>query len=168
VVSAVTSDGIHFELEPGYRKRDRQSENDAVGITAADVIAPVVAGDRWTMVYSAWQDVPPGTVVPIHPSEDRDSVTGGPSEDFAAASIASDLAGYRSRIFVAHSHDGLVWGPGECAIEGGGHESDDLDAVHAEDMSLIRIADGGYRMYYAACDRDGNWRIASAVRKEGD
>ena len=168
VVSAVTSDGIHFELEPGYRKRDRQSENDAVGITAADVIAPVVAGDRWTMVYSAWQDVPPGTVVPIHPSEDRDSVAGGPTEDFAAASIASDLAGYRSRIFVAHSHDGLVWGPGECAIEGGGHESDDLDAVHAEDMSLMRIAGGGYRMYYAACDRDGNWRIASAVRKEGD
>ena len=26
----------------------------------------------------------------------------------------------------------------------------------------IRLDDGGYRMYYAACDRAGNWCIASA------
>ena len=30
-------------------------------------------------------------------------------------------------------------------------------------MSLVRIGSGEYRMYYAACDKDGNWRIASAV-----
>ena len=38
-----------------------------------------------------------------------------------------------------------------------------LDAVHAEDMSLVQIGPSEYRMYYAACDRDGNWRIASAI-----
>ena len=34
--------------------------------------------------------------------------------------------------------------------------------------NIVVAAGGDYRMYYAACDRDGNWRIASAVRKEGD
>ena len=39
----------------------------------------------------------------------------------------------------------------------------EADAVHAEDMSLIRLPDGRLRMFYAACDRSGVWRIASAV-----
>ena len=81
----------------------------------------------------------------------------------AAASIACDMAGYRSRIFVARSTDGLTWKRGPCAIEGEGYLGEGLDAVHAEDMSLIALGKGVYRMVYAACDRDGNWRIASAV-----
>ena len=67
---------------------------------------------------------------------------------------------------MAHSADGLAWEPGECVIEGGGHEAEGLDAVHAEDISLIKISKGKYRMYYAACDKDGNWRIASAVTED--
>ncbi len=169
VVSAITTDGLDFEFEPGDRMRDKQSEFDAVGITAAEVIAPTTAGKHgadgrvWTMFYSAWQDVPPGTVVPQHPSLDTDAETNGLSEDFAAASIAADMSGFRSRIFVARSSDGLNWTRGECAIEGAGYGHDGLDAVHAEDMSVVKIANGNFRMYYAACDRDGNWRIASAV-----
>ncbi|MDA1018102.1 MAG: hypothetical protein O3A00_27055 [Planctomycetota bacterium] len=38
-----------------------------------------------------------------------------------------------------------------------------LDAVQAEDMSLIQIASGRYRMYYAACDAQGRWCVASAI-----
>ena len=114
-------------------------------------------------MFSAWQDVPPGTAVPTHPSEDPNAVASGLSEDFAAASIASDMAGYRSRIFVAYSADGLVWNRARSAIEGPGYGREGVDAVHAEDMSLVQIGDGKYRMYYAACDKDGNWRIASAV-----
>jgi hypothetical protein len=163
VVSAVTSDGLNFELEPGYRMRDKQETYDTVGITAAEVIPPSGNGDDWTMLFSAWQDAPPGTVVPTHPSQDVDAVANGLSKDFAAASIAADMAGFRSRIFVAHSPDGLNWQRAGCAIEGSGYDGDDLDAVHAEDMSLIRLDDGRYRMYYAACDRHGVWRIASAV-----
>jgi len=163
VVSAVTSDGLDFELEPGYRMPDKQAEYDTAGITAAQVIPPTTAGDNWTMIFSAWQDVPPGTAVPVHPSDDVNAVAKGLSDDFAAASIASDMAGYRSRIFVAHSADGLVWDRGECAIDGEGYGGQGLDAVHAEDMSIIRIDTDKYRMYYAACDKDGNWRIASAV-----
>jgi hypothetical protein len=48
-------------------------------------------------------------------------------------------------------------------IEGAGYGNEGLDAVHAEDMSVVPIGGGKYRMYYAACDRGGSWRIASAV-----
>ncbi len=167
-ISAVTSDGLNFEFEPGDRLRDKQADDDTAGITAAEVIPPSVVGDRWTMFFSAWQDVPPGTKVPLHPSQDANAVTSGTSDDFAAASIASDMSGYRSRIFVAYSTDGLVWERAACAIDGLGYGGMGLDAVHAEDMSLVQIGKNDYRMYYAACDKDGNWRIASAVTKELD
>ena len=91
------------------------------------------------------------------------SVATGRSDDFAAASIASDMSGYRSRIYVAHAADGLTWQRGPCLIEGAGYGRPGIDAVHAEDMSVIQIGDGHYRMYYAACDSQGAWRVASAV-----
>jgi len=163
VISAVTSDGINFGFEPGYRMRDRQGAHDALGITAAEVIPPSAADGDWTMVFSAWQDVPPGTAAPVHPSRDPSAAADGANEDFARASIAADMAGYRSRIFVAYSADGLHWGRPECAIEGLGYGREGLDAVHAEDMSLADLGGGRFRMYYAACDKGGNWRIASAV-----
>ena len=163
VISAVTQNGLDFEVEPGYRMRDRQADYDTSGITAADVIPPAAPGDTWTMFFSAWQDVPPGTVVPAHPSGDPDAVAKGLSADFAAASIASDMAGYRSRIFAAHSNDGLQWQRAGCVVEGSGHGSEGIDAVHAEDMSVIKIGPDQYRMYYAACDQNGEWRIASAI-----
>ena len=163
IVSAITTDGLKFEFEPGYRMRSGQAAYDSAGVTAAEVIPPEVSAGKWTMVYSAWQDVPPGTVVPVHPSSAANVVESGLSDNFAAASIASDMAGFRSRIFVAYSTDGLEWERGECAIEGAGHGAEGIDAVHAEDMSVISIGEGAYRMYYAACDKDGNWRIASAV-----
>ena len=163
VVSASTSDGLNFTREPGYRMRDRQGDYDAVGITAAEVIPPVSEGVDWTMIFSAWQDVPAGTVVPAHPSHDLAAPARGETVDFAAASIATDLAGYRSRIFAAYSTDGLSWGPSRCIVEGEGYGAAGLDAVHAEDMTLAALGGGRYRMYYAACDCAGNFRIASAV-----
>ena len=166
IVSAITKDGLSFELEPGCRIQDRQSEYDNAGITAAEVIPPAMDGGRWTVMFSVWEDVPTGTALPLHPSRDSDAIKSGRSENFAAASIAADMAGYRSRIFSAHSRDGLAWGKAQCLIEGDGYGRDGLDAVHAEDMSVIRLDDGGYRMYYAACDKHGNWRIASAVTRE--
>ena len=163
IVSAITLDGLNFDFESGYRLRDRQTNDDTAGITAAEVFLPQATRNQWLMYYSAWQDVPPGTSIPRHPSLDPDAVANGTSEDFAAASIASDLSGYRSRIHLAHSADGLIWKRAGCVIEGQGYEEEGLDAVHAEDMSLVEIGNGNYRMYYAACDKHGNWRIASAV-----
>ena len=163
VVSAVTSDGLDFEWESGVRLRDLRGETDEVGITAADVIPPRRAGENWVMVFSAWQDLPSGAVAPPHPSQDVDAVASGRSRDFAAASIAADMAGYRSRIYTATSGDGLYWTRQTCIIEGSGYGGPGLDAVHAEDMSLIRLDGNRFRMYYAACDRNRTWRVASAV-----
>ncbi len=167
VVSAVTSDGLDFEWEPGVRLRDLRGETGETGITAADVIPPRRAGEDWVMVFSAWQDLPPGAVAPPHPSEEVDAVASGRSQDFAAASIAADMAGYRSRIYTATSRDGLLWERRTCIVEGTGYGGPGLDAVHAEDMSVIRLGGNRYRMYYAACDRHGTWRVASAVTSPG-
>jgi hypothetical protein len=163
VVSAVTSDGLQFAFEPGDRLQALKEREESAGITAAEVLPPAREGEPWTMFYSAWEDVPPGAVVPRHPSQDPNAEANGLSANFAAASIASDMAGFRSRIFVAHSSDGLTWNRSGCVIDGLGYGREGLDAVHAEDMSVVEIGHGSYRMYYAACDASGNWRIASAV-----
>ena len=163
VISARSPDGLDFEFEPGYRIRDKQARDDGHGITAAEVIPPQTPGDEWSMIFSIWQDAPPGTVVPKHPSQDPNAVETGLSEDFAKASIATDIAGFRSRICIAYSADGLAWDRVRCVIEGSGYGREGLDAIHAEDMSLAAIGDGQYRMYYAACDNEGVWRILSAV-----
>ena len=159
LVCAITSDGLNFEMVPQCRFIQERTEFDSLGVTAAQVIATENVTDEYTMVYSEWQNVSPGTEVPLHPCTDLDA----DDCDFASASIASDMAGFKSRIYTAYSRDGLLWDRGECIIEGTGHGTEGLDAVHAEDMSLIRLDDGRFRMYYAACDRDGNWTIASAV-----
>jgi predicted GH43/DUF377 family glycosyl hydrolase len=75
------------------------------------------------------------------------------------------MAGYRSRILVARSDDGVTWSREAVLIEGDGYRGTRLDAVHAEDMSLIALDDGRWRMYYAACDARGVWRIASAISR---
>ena len=162
VLSAVTSDGVNFAFERGLRFRAPGTEREG-SISAAEVVAPKGPSISWAMFYSAWQGVPFGTVVPVHPSSDPNAVANGQSANFAAASIATDMAGYRSRIFLSRSADGLAWERGACVIEGAGHDGAGLDAVHAEDMSVIAIGAGEYRMYYACCDAQGNWRIASAV-----
>jgi hypothetical protein len=163
IISAITANGLDFEFESGPRLEVGLAEIEAKGITAADVLPPSTEGEPWLMLYSGWQDAPAGSVIPPHPSSDPDAVQNGSSENFAAASIAVDLAGYRSRIFAAHSSDGLLWERDGCVIEGGGVGAEGIDAIHAEDMSFIRLDDGSYRAYYACCDSDGNWRIASAV-----
>ena len=163
VCSASTEDGLSFTEDPGVRMASRTCLLDSAGITAAEVIPPAEPGEVWVMIYSAWQDLPPGTEAPLHPSHDPAAVASGRSADFATVSIAIDLCGYRSRILAATSADGHHFGPGSVVVEGGGHDSDDVDAVHAEDMTLMRLSDGRCRMYYAACDAAGNWQIASAV-----
>lgn len=163
IVSAVTTDGLAFEWEPGTRMRDQSTDYDSAGITAAEVLPQLATGNEWTMYFSAWQSPFSAHAEVLHPSHDVNAVATGRSADFAAASIASDMSGCRSRIYVAHSTDGLEWRRGACVIEGADYGGEGIDAVHAEDMSLIRLDDGRLRMYYAACDARGRWSIASCV-----
>ncbi len=160
IICADTTDGLNFSINTDFGFSHPQTEFESLGITAAEVIGPESKGDNYVMIFSEWQDVPPGTEVPPHPSTDSNVDN---SEDFAAASIASDISGYRSRIFTAYSRDGLVWDRGECIIDGGGYDCDGADAIHSEDMSLIEIGNGNYRMYYAACDKNGSWSIMTAT-----
>jgi hypothetical protein len=162
VVSAVAEDGLHFTWEPGFRIRATGTGHETAGITAADVLPPSADGEPWLMLYSAWEDVPPGTVVPPHPSSDP-ALADREDIDFAAASIAADMAGDRSRIFEATSRDGLTWERAGLALEGDGYRGHDVGAVHAEDMAVVHLDDGRLRMYYAACDANGVWRVASAT-----
>ena len=37
--------------------------------------------------------------------------------------------------------------------EGAGYDGLELDTVHAEEMSVITLDNGAYRMYYTACDK---------------
>ena len=163
IISAISDDGLDFTFEPGERIRSGQGNWDALGITAGQLLLPTDPAGTWTMIYSAWQDAPPGSLIPPHPSDPATADRPPEDLDFAAASIAADIAGFRSRIFQATSPDGLEFGMPECIVTGGGYDSSDIDAVHAEDMSVITLRDGRRRMYYAACDTDGRWRIASAV-----
>jgi hypothetical protein len=197
-LSAISADGsgLEFSLEPGARLR-HHPEGDHRGFTAADVI-PGAPGAGSTLLFSAWTPqlphpagwkhpahlpLPPSQGGPPHPSED-------PATDhskFADLSIASDLDGFRSRIFIAREQTptattgGIATDQpppqyettptaahqrGECVVEGGGYGSADIDAVHAEDMCWTRLPGGRIRMYYASCDSAGAWQIASCVTSE--
>lgn len=163
VMSARTSDGLTFVADPGLRLRPLTGEHDSAGITAAEVVRPARPGEPWSMLFSAWQDRPAGWTAPVHPSQDPDALANGRSADFAAESIAADLSGYRSRLFVATSPDGVTYDGAALAVAGDGYGGADLDAIHAEDMTLLRMPDGTLRMYYAGCDTAGAWRVLSAV-----
>jgi hypothetical protein len=163
VMSARSTDGLAFTPDPGLRLRPLTGTHDSAGITAAEVLPPASPGQPWAMVYSAWQDRLDGWPEPVHPSRDPDAVGSGRSADFAAASIAADLAGYRSRLFLATSADGVTYTGARLLVEGDGYGGADPDAVHAEDMSLLRMPDGTLRMYYAGCNTTGRWGVLSAV-----
>lgn len=162
-VIARSPDGLRFTIEPGTLVAGATGPLDSAGITAAQVVPPAVAGEPWRLVWSAWQDRPDGAPAPLHPSVDADAVVRGTSRDFAAASIAADLSGYRSRLLCATSADGLTWGPPSVILEGEGYGGAGVDAIHAEDMSIVRRPDGGLRAYDAVCDVAGRWAVASAV-----
>jgi hypothetical protein len=167
VMSARTTDGLTFTPDPGLRLRPLTGAHDSAGITAAEVVPPSRPGEPWSMLYSAWQDRPAGAPEPLHPAHDPDAVANGRSADFAAASIAADLSGYRSRLFLATSPDGATFHGARLLVEGDGYGGTDLDAVHAEDMSLLRLPDGTRRLYYAGCDAAGRWGVLSAVAAGG-
>ena len=162
-VVARSEDGLAFAILPGTLVPARTARHDSAGITAAQVVPPARPGEPWRLIWSAWEDRPADAPPPpLHPSLDPDAVARGTSRDFAAASIAADLSGYRSRLLCARSADGVTWGPAAVIVAGEGYGGTGVDAIHAEDMSVIRLADGTLRAYDAVCDTAGRWTVASA------
>ena len=113
--SATSTDGLKFAHEPGTRL-DCTPEGTHGSFSAVDVIMPTEPGGQHTMLFSAWTTgtefdaTAPLGELPPHPSTDPDAETNGGSARFAEVSIAHDMAGARSRIFVA---DELPGRPGE-------------------------------------------------------
>jgi len=129
IVSATSSDGLTFELEPGVRiPQDRDLESFAV--YAPEVLRLATGGYR--MYYAGWVSAP----------------------EVAAGSK------YHGRIFSALSQDGLEWTKDSAiCLDNGGH----WDTSKASEPCVIDLADGRFRMFYEACDAQGRWRIASAT-----
>lgn len=132
IVSAISADGLSFELEPGVRvAQDRDLESTAV--YAPEVLR--LGGGGLRMYYAGWM-----------PAED---VPGGSK--------------YHGRIFSAFSSDGLEWTKElEVCVDNGGR----WDAAKASEPCVIDLPEGGFRMFYEACDMNGRWRIASATARE--
>jgi len=67
---------------------------------------------------------------------------------------------YHGRIFSALSADGIVWHKDpEICVDNGGK----WDRAKASEPCVIDLPDGRFRMFYEACDYQGQWRIASAT-----
>ena len=132
IVSAVSADGLSFELEPGIRvPQDRDLESSAV--YAAEVLRLGEGGLR--MYYAGWTSAP----------------------DVPAGSK------FHGRIFSAFSGDGLEWVKDpEICIDNGGR----WDAAKASEPCVVDLPDGRFRVFYEACDMEGRWRIASATAGE--
>lgn len=129
IVSAVSGDGLHFELEPGVRVA-QENELESYSVYAPEVLRLGEGGYR--MYYAGWVAAP--------------EVPAGSK--------------YHGRIFSAISRDGLDWrkDPGICLDNGGR-----WDTAKASEPCVIDLPDGGFRMFYEACDLKGRWRIASAT-----
>lgn len=129
IVSAVSADGLLFDLEPGVCiARERALESYEV--YAPEVLLLGTGGYR--MYYAGWVSAP--------------EVPAGSK--------------FHGRIFSAHSSDGLQWvkDPAVCVDNGGR-----WDTVKASEPCVIDLADGRLRLFYEACDLEGQWRIASAT-----
>ena len=160
VVAATSADGLTFKVQPGVLMRDGSGALDAAGITAAEIIA----GDPAVMVYSGWQDRPgDARRRRCTPASMPRRSRGVQARTLRPHRLRQTCRGTGRASFLRHRRM-AVDGPGATfVIEGDGYGGVELDAVHAEDMSVIALGDGRYRMYYAACDAHGVWRIASAI-----
>ncbi len=129
IVSAVSDDGLQFDLEPGVCIA-REKEFESYEVYAPEVLRLGTGGYR--MYYAGWVAAP--------------EVRAGSK--------------FHGRIFGAYSDDGLHWvKDDEVCIDNGGQ----WDANKASEPCVIDLADGRLRLFYEACDLEGQWRIASAT-----
>ena len=184
ILSAISEDGLDFAPEPGIRLApDPAVEHMYLRLLAPSIVR--LADGRWRMYVEARGTSDRPTVITSAVSDDllgwqhesgvrlaTPDGLGGPrlfalpggrcrllacGDDFGDAGRVSGKC-IGKHIISAISDDGL-----DFTFEPGERIRSDIDAVHAEDMSVITLGDGRQRMYYAACDSDGRWRIASAV-----
>ncbi|MFH1148460.1 MAG: hypothetical protein V1736_12245 [Pseudomonadota bacterium] len=178
ILSAVSENGLDWEIEPGVRLRDEMGRT-GFG-TPCCVLRP--GGHGWRLYFHARSE----TKYEIWSAISSDGLTWEiehgtriaqtkPEETYAAYSpyVVPVECGWRmyysgwqrdpvlrGYILAAISPDGLTWTkePGR-ALEPGSA----LDAVHCSEPCLLRLADGRWRLFYEAQGTDGRWRILGAT-----
>lgn len=193
VLSAVSPDGLHWDPEPGIRFGDgkwsygsprciyiRSPDDDATtpwcrlychhyswpmrsGLDAQNHIVSAVSADGLGFVPE------PGVRIAQESDLENYAVYAPEVIRLGDGSYRMYYAGWsdqplRGRIFSALSDDGLAWrkDPEPC-LEFGGR----WDRQKASEPCVIDLDDGRFRMYYEACDEQGDWRILSATSGSG-
>lgn len=180
ILSAVSNNGLVWEIEPGIRLRD-ESQQYNYG-TPCCVALPGTTGwrlyfhRRGTARYDIlsarsddglrwWrearvrvaQSLPEESYAAYSPYVLRLNDKKSWRMYYAAWSKAPRKQG---RILSACSDDGLNWIKESVAVLS---PTDGADVRHCSEPALLRLPDGRWRLLYEACDTDGIWRIMSAT-----
>lgn len=182
IISAVSDDGLHFTPEPGVRLGDGQwtygsprclpLEDGRWRLYGHHYTSPMRGGlDAQNHIVSAISDdglhfVPePGVRIAQVGSMQDYAVYALEILRLGNGTFRGFYAGWshqplRGRIFTATSADGLSWQRDEtpCVDFGGKHAE-----LKVSEPCVIDLSDGRFRMFYEACDSEGNWRILSAT-----
>ena len=185
IVSAISSDGLVWEKEPGVRLG---GENVSYGAPRCLHLDPGPGGGpRYRLYASAFHthhivsavsvdglsfDPEPGVRIArdealqsfeVYAPEVLLLGSGGYRMYYAGWVSAPEVqvgSKYHGRIFSAYSDDGLHWSKDSAVcVDNGGR----WDAVKASEPCVIDLDDGRFRLFYEACDLEGRWRIASAT-----
>ncbi len=177
VISARSSDGLAWTPEPGLRIADPE---DRIAYGSPNCVALPGGGwrlychartDAYSHIVSARSDdgltwtLEPGVrIAQDRPEEGAGAysafVGGGPETwwmVYAGWSGGPDSAG---RLLAADSANGLDWRKRAAPVL---EPATGLDARHCSEPTLLRLADGSWRLYYEACDAHGVWRILGAA-----
>ena len=121
ILSALSSDGLEWEFEPGVRIA-QETARETFAVYSPEVVR--LGDGRYRMYYAAWSE----------------GIDGG--------------------VFTATSTDGLAWRkePEPCLDLGG-----PLDSGMVSEPCVTELPDGRFRLFYEARDGEGNCRILSAT-----
>lgn len=180
ILSACSADGLHWTVEPGVRF------GDAIWSYGTPRVLYVEGGfrmyfHRYTFPLRSGLDA--GNHIISAASSDGVNFSQEPGVRIAQATEREVFSVYapdvvrlgdgsyrmyysgwsdqiRGGVFTATSQDGLLWHKAsEPCIELG----DTWDTDMVSEPCVIELPDGGARLFYEACDHEGNYRILSAT-----
>lgn len=179
IFSAISSDGLSWQLEAGTRFSDHFHD------CGSPRCLPLEDG-RWRLYFHFRNDAEHHIMSAIsadglHFQMEADPriTRERPCEShtvYAPEVLRLGTGGYRmyyagwsesprqGRILSAFSEDGLLWKKDDhiCVDVGGAGQE-----LKVSEPCVIELADGSFRLYYEACDDQGQWRIFAATAVSG-
>jgi len=177
ILSAVSIDGLSWEIEQGVRLQDKSRE---IGYGTPCCVR--IAGNEWRIYFHRRQKNRIEIISAMSSDGLRWRVEAGVriaevnqggrgmvyspfvyrSDDGSWKMLYAQWSGFfkkKGRILAARSKDGLRWiKETEPVLSPGGP----LDAEHCSEPCLLRLSDGSWRLFYEGKDKSGHWRILSA------